>query len=106
MTLCLFGTAIAKEGGLAFRLGLSRTHNADHDTILVVATIQNISSHPLSTWGLVDYSGGYKPSAETYIRWRALCDSLLAAASGPHYRDICPMLPRFGLIPRSWRTPL
>src|SRR5690242_6974246 len=64
--------ASAEGRSLAFRLDISRTHHSDHDTILVVSTARNAGHSALSAWGLFDYRGGYKPSAETFERWRAI----------------------------------
>ena len=106
LILVTVATTTAEEAPLSFRLGLSRTHNADHDSVLVVATVLNTRPSALKTWGLLDYSGRYKPSAETYVRWSAIRDSSLAAATRPILRDVYTRLPSLSLIPRSWSTSL
>jgi hypothetical protein len=100
---CFIGflaAAGAPDASLEFRLGVSRTHHAVPDTILVVATATNTSPKAFRTWGLFDFSGGYKASEETHDRWRTLRDALNAAAIGPHFRCHSPRLPTVFVVPR------
>lgn len=98
LLLQVFATAPSEGVPLAFRLGVSRTHHAAPDTVFIVATATNTGATVFKTWGFFDFSGGYRASSETVDRWRAIRDSSLAAATGPHYRDVSPRLPTIFLI--------
>jgi hypothetical protein len=50
------------------------------------------------------FSGTYRPSAETQIRWQTACDSALAVAGsfdGGRMRDPCPRLPVYLVVAPS-----
>lgn len=105
LILQLFTTAPTGVESLSF--GLSRTHHAADETILVVATVTNNGTSTLKTWGLFDFHGGYKPTPATFDRWRAIRDSSIAAAPKPSFRCTYPSLPVYIVIPRAFTgTPL
>lgn len=87
----------------SFSLQFSRTHQANGDSAVVIATVLNRSSTAFETWGRFEFWGGYKESAETALRMKARADSVQNARKGSaaqrHFRADGPRPPGVYLVP-------
>lgn len=96
--------AMAAEPPLSYRLDATRTHGSNWDTVLVVATVRNVSLEEYRTWGTLEFTGSYKPSVETEKRWCSIRDSSIAATENKpelRVRDFYPQLPKYFIVPSA-----